>query len=294
MWHIDSDTSADTDPSRTSEQSVDAATLAEFLDADRVGPATTVSGIDALDAADDDDLAFCKYDDSDAVADSDAGIVICLPGTVPSDGQTVVHAQRPRAAFIRSVDEFFGDDGEETRIHPSAIVESGATVGEGCRIGAGAYVASCVTLGDRCTVGHGTVLGSPGFGFARLEDDELVRQRHEGAVVLDDDVEVGANCSIDRAVFEETHVGRGTKLSGNVHLAHQVELGEDVTVAFGSGFAGGVRVGDRTTVHPHVTVATDVTVGDDAELGMNAAVLDDVPPNTTVVGSPATSIEDHR
>ena len=273
---------------------VDAASLAAFLDADRVGPPAAVGGIDALDAADGDELAFCKHDDPDAVAASNAGIVICPPETDPPDGGTVVHAARPRAAFVRSVDEFFGDESTETYVHPSAVVETDATVGNGCYVGAQAYVGDCVTLGDGCRVGHGTVLGHPGFGFARTNDDELVRQRHRGTVVLEDDVEVGANCTIDRAVFEETRIGRGTKLSGNVHLAHQVELGADVTVAFGAGFAGGVVVGDRTTVHPHVTVATDVTVGADAELGMNAAVLDDVPPETTVVGSPATPVGSER
>lgn len=281
-------------PDDTTTATVDAAALASLLDADRTGPATTVRGVDSLDAADGDELAFCKHDDPDAVADSDAGVVICPPSVGPQPGRALVHAERPRAAFVRCFDEFFRSEVDETRVHSSAVVEDGATIGEGCRIGAQAYVASCVTVGDGCTIGPGSVLGSTGFGFARTEGDELARQVHQGGVVLEDEVTVGANCSIDRAVFDETVVGRGTKLSGNVHLAHQVELGTDATVAFGAGFAGGVRVGDRATVHPHVAVATDVTVGDDAELGMNATVLDDVPPDATVVGSPASPLGDPR
>ena len=271
---------------------LDAEGIASYLGTNRTGPDTTISGVDALDAAGEADLAFCTYDDPDAVGASDAGVVICAPDVDPLPGRALVHADRPKAAFVRIVDEFFRQESTETVVHPTAVVEPGATVGEGCRIGAQAYVGDCVTLGDRCTVGHGAVLGGEGFGFSRVEDDELTRQLHVGRVVLEDDVAVGPNSSIDRAVFDETVVGRGTKLSGNVHLAHQVRLGEDVTVAFGAGFAGGATVGDRTTVHPNVSVATDIAVGPDAELGMNAAVLDDVGEGTTVVGSPARPVEE--
>ncbi|WP_435346651.1 DapH/DapD/GlmU-related protein [Haloarchaeobius sp. HRN-SO-5] len=276
------------------DATVDATTLASFLDARMTGPETTVDGVAALDDATADDLAFCKYDDPARVRDSDAGVLICPPPVGYLAGRTLVHAERPRAAFVKAVTEFFRGERTETVVHPSAVVEPGATLGDGCYVGAHAYVGECVTVGDRCTIGHGSVLGADGFGFARLADDRLERQVHVGTVVLEDDVEVGANCSIDRAVFDETVVGRGTKVSGNVHLAHQVELGEDVTVAFGSGFAGGSTVGDRAVVHPNVSVATDVSVGADAELGMNATVLDDVPAGTTVVGTPAAPTGESR
>ena len=271
---------------------LEAAELASFLDAELTGPSATVTGVDSLHGAGPTDLAFCTYDDPDAVRVSDAGVVVCGRSIPPVQGRTLLHVDRPKPAFVRAVNEFFVERVTETTVHPTAVVEPGATVGERCRVGAHAYVADCVTVGDGCEIGPGTVLGEVGFGFARMEDESLGRQVHQGDVVLEDDVAVGANCSIDRAVFDETVVHRGAKLSGNVHLAHQVEIGEDVTVAFGSGFAGGATVGARTVVHPHVSVATDVVVGSDAELGANAAVLSDVPAGTTVVGSPARPIGD--
>lgn len=279
-------------PDEHPTSSLDAGELAAFLDAERIGPATTVSGVDALHDAGPDDLAFCTYDDPDQVRRSDAGIVVCHGSIPPARGQTLIYVDRPKSAFVSAVHEYFLDEVTETTVHPSAVVEPGARVGDRCRIGPNAYIADCVELGDGCSIGPGTVIGELGFGFARMEDDSLTRQIHTGGVVLEDDVAVGANCSIDRAVFDETVVHSGAKLSGNVHLAHQAEIGEDVSMAFGAGVAGGATIGARTVVHPQVSVATDVEIGPDAELGMNAAVLDDVPVGTTVAGSPARPLGD--
>lgn len=264
--------------------------IAAHLGLEHVGPEVVLRGTDALGEADPDELAFCVYDDPDLVRASNAGAVICPPSVPPTVDGTLLYAERPKLAFVRAAREFFVSERTESAVHPTAVVESGAAVGERCVIGANAYVADCVTLGDDCTVQPGCVIGSPGFGFVRDQSDELHRVPHQGSVRVESGVEIGANSRVDRAVFEETVVGAGSKLSSGVHLAHQVRIGRDVTVAFGCGMAGGVEVGDRATLHPHVSVATDVTVGDDTEIGMNSAVLDDVPAGTTVVGSPATAV----
>lgn len=265
--------------------------IAEFVGAEHVGPETTVTGVDALDSAGPDDLAFCIYDDPAYLRASDAGVILCPPGLDPDD-RTLVPTADPKLDFVRAANEFFVEDVPETRIHPTAVVGEGATIGERTVVGPQVRIADCVEIGDDCTIRAGAVLGSEGFGFAREPAGRLHRQIHQGRVVIRNDVEIGPNTSIDRAVFDETVVERGAKLSGQVHLAHQVRIGRDTTVAYGSGFAGGSAVGERATIHPHVSVATDVTVGDDAEVGMNAGVLTDVPDDTTVVGTPARPIQD--
>lgn len=266
--------------------------IAEFVGGGHAGPETTVDGVDALDSAGPDDLAFCIYDDPAYLRASDAGVVLCPPGLESDGGRTLVLASDPKLAFVRAANEFFVDRLAETQVHPTAVVEEGATIGERTLIGPQVHVADCVEIGDDCTIRAGAVLGSDGFGFARDPSGRLHRQIHQGRVVIGDDVEIGPNSSIDRAVFDETVVERGAKISGQVHLAHQVRIGRETTVAYGSGFAGGSAVGERTTIHPHVAVATDVTIGDDAEVGMNAGVLSDVPDETTVVGTPARPIPD--
>ena len=265
--------------------------IAAFLNADHRGPRTTIRGIDSLDAAGPDELAFCIYDDPDYVRASDAGAIVCPPSIGSVEGRALVFASEPKLAFVKVANEFFVDDREETTVHPTATVHEDATIGERTVIGPHAYVGESVEIGDDCTVRAGAVLGSAGFGFARDRSGELYRQIHQGRVRIADDVEIGPNASIDRAVFDETVVERGAKLSGQVHVAHQVRIGSDTTVAYNSGFSGGATVGERVTIHPHVAVATDVAIGDDAEVGLNAGVLEDVPNGTTVVGTPARSID---
>lgn len=264
--------------------------IASELGLEHAGPAVSVTGVDSLDRAGGEDLAFCVYDDPDYLAATDAGAVVCPPSIERPEGATVVYAERPKLAFAKATETFF-EGGEPSGVHPTAVVEAGATVGQNSYVGPQAYVADCVTVGQNCTIRAGARLGGDGFGFARESTDELRRVPHRGSVRVEDGVEIGPNTTVDRAMFEETVIGAGSKLSGNVHLAHHVRIGRDTTVACHAGIAGGAVVGDRVTVHPHVSIATDVTVGDDAELAMNAAVLEDVEPGRTVAGSPARPID---
>jgi UDP-3-O-[3-hydroxymyristoyl] glucosamine N-acyltransferase len=265
--------------------------VARFLDADHHGPETEIRGIDALDAAGPEELAFCVYDDPEYVRDSDAGAIVCPPSIGTIDDRTLILVAEPKLAFVRATNEFLREDREETTIHPTATVHEDATIGERTAIGPHVHVGGRVEIGDDCTIRAGATLGTAGFGFARAQSGELYRQIHQGRVRIEDDVEIGPNTSIDRAVFDETVIERGAKLSGQVHVAHQVRIGADTTVAYNSGFSGSATVGERVTIHPHVSVATDVAIGDDAEIGMNAGVLEDVPDGTTVVGTPARPID---
>ncbi|WP_276261481.1 LpxD N-terminal domain-containing protein [Haloglomus litoreum] len=264
-------------------------TVARYLDAPHVGEPTRLDDIESLGAAGPRDLAFSVHADAAPVEATHAGAVICRPSVGHLADRTLIHHDRPQLAFVRAAREFLAPPPEPT-IHPSATVGDGATVGRDCHVGPGAHVDDCVTLEDGASVGAGAVIGTPGFGYQRDGAGDLHHQPHVGEVVVEAGATVGPNCVVDRAVFDRTVVGRGAKLSGGVHLAHQAQVGPRTTLAFGSGLAGGATLGERVTVHPGVTVATDVVVGDGAELGMHATVLDDVPPDTRVVGSPARAV----
>nr|WP_233340428.1 DapH/DapD/GlmU-related protein [Haloprofundus sp. MHR1] len=266
-----------------------ASDIASFLGASLDGDDVPISGVESLYDAGPTDFAFSRYDDPEKFARSDAGLLVC-PESTPELDRALIRHSDPKLGFVKVAREFFADPIEETTIHPSAVVEDGAELGERCYVGAQAYVGDAVTLGDDCRIHAGTTLGEPGFGFTRDETDRPLRQPHLGEVVVGDNVEIGANSSVDRAAFSETVIGDGSVLSAQVHVAHQVVVGENVSMAYGVGISGSTEIGDRVVVHPHVSVAGHLTVGDDAELGIGSTVLDDVDAGTTVVGSPARPI----
>ncbi len=207
---------------------------------------------------------------------------------------------------------------ERAYVHPSADVDPTATVrplafvDEGAKVGArtviegGAHVGRNVILGDdvllhpgakvldRCTVGHrcilhaGAVIGSDGFGYA--PDAEGVRHKipQVGVVQLGDDVEIGANTTIDRATFGVTKIGRGTKIDNLVQIAHNVKLDENCVAASQSGIAGSATIGKRVVIGAQVGVVGHIEVQDDVVLAARAGVTKGISKAGTYAGFPAT------
>lgn len=269
-------------------------TLASFLDADHVGPRRTVDGVDSLARATARDLSYATIYDTDAeIADSGAGVLITPPAVTDHPSATVIPTEEPREAFVRAADEFFVPD-READIHPTAVIDEGATIGRDCVIGPNVYVGENVTLGDECTIGAGTTLGTDGLLFARHEDGTMTKHIQTGEIVVGDDVEFGANCTVDRSMFEETVIGSGTKIDNLVHIAHDCHIGEDVTIPAGCTFGGHVTLEGMVRLHQDVTLGIYVTVGEGGEVGANSTVLDDVEPYTCVVGSPAEPVGPSR
>jgi len=169
-------------------------------------------------------------------------------------------------------------------VDAGAVLEEGAEIGEGALIGANCYVgrrahigrgtrlapnvtiyADCV-LGENCIIHAGTVIGSDGFGFAREASGAWVKIPQLGRVVIGNDVEIGSNNAIDRGALEDTVIGDGVKLDNQIHVAHNVHIGEHTAVAGSSGFAGSVKIGARcmiggqSGVSGHITIVDDVVV----------------------------------
>lgn len=285
------------DNSRIGSQEDDGAPItsravASFLDAGHRGPSVDLTGINSLTAAGPDDLAFCVESSLHQLDHSEAGAIISPPIVGEDVEGTLILVENPRVGFAKAVNAFFESipSASSRRVHSTACVHDDATIGEGTRIGPFVSVGNGVRIGSDCTIRAGTVVGTAGFGFARDDGGKPHRLPHRGSVRIEDGVEIGPNCSIDRAVFSETVIGPEVKLSGHVHVAHQVSIGRRSLVAFGAGFGGGAKIGERVMIHPHVGVAEGVKIGDGAEVGINSAVLADVSSGTTVVGSPARAI----
>ena len=164
---------------------------------------------------------------------------------------------------------------------------SPARTGEGTRLGSHVVLHDRVIVGRNVTIGAGTVVGAPGFGWAHGPAGELRRVPQLGGVVIEDDVEIGASCTIDAGTLSPTRIRRGAKLDAQVHVGHNVEIGEGCLVAAQCGFAGSVVLGRGVLVGGQAGIADHVRVGDGARIAAKSGVIGDVPSGAVVAGYPA-------
>ena len=177
--------------------------------------------------------------------------------------------------------------GPGSRLWARSYVGAGARVGAGCKLYPGVFLGDRCVLGDRVIVHAGAALGADGFGFRRGDDGRHHKSPQVGIVRVGDDVEIGANTTIDRARFEATVLEHGVKIDDQVHIAHNCVVGEDTAMAGHTSLAGGARLGKRVLVAGRAAVNGGVSVGDDTVLGAAAIVLKDVGPRQFVLGYPA-------
>jgi UDP-3-O-[3-hydroxymyristoyl] glucosamine N-acyltransferase len=159
--------------------------------------------------------------------------------------------------------------------------------GYGTVIGASTWLAPRVVIGRRVTIGAGCVIGGPGFGWATGADGKVRRIPQLGGVIIEDDVAIGALCTIDSGTLSPTRIRRGAKLDAQVHVGHNADIGEGTMIAAQSGFAGSVTVGRGVLIGGQVGVADHVTVGDGARIAAKSGVIGDVPAGAVVAGYPA-------
>ena len=184
--------------------------------------------------------------------------------------------------------------GARTVIHPNVVVGPGARIGEDCVIYSQASIRERVAIGDRVTLHNGVVVGSDGYGFARQKDGTHLKIPQHGDVVIEDDVEIGANSTIDRPAIGETRISAGTKIDNLVHVAHGVAIGRRVLLAAQVGIAGSTTIGDDVMMAGQTGVAGHLTVGARAIVGAKSAVLQPVDAGAFVTGSPAFPHADWR
>jgi UDP-3-O-[3-hydroxymyristoyl] glucosamine N-acyltransferase len=186
--------------------------------------------------------------------------------------------------------------GAGTAVGACCVIERGAVVGEGCSLGSNVTIYGCVTIGDRVVVQAGAVLGAMGFGYVRGEDGSYVRFPQQGTLVVEDDVEIGANTTIDRGALGETRIGSGTKIDNLVHIGHNCLIGKNVVIAAQVGISGSTTVGDGAVLAGQVGLGDHVVIGPGVILGGQGGVF----PGKTVMGAgemfggtPAEPVKDY-
>jgi len=175
--------------------------------------------------------------------------------------------------------------GRHSLIGPGAVIGDGVVIGPNCRIGSNASITHAI-LGARVYIYPGARIGQEGFGFDMTEAG-FITAPQLGRVILEDDVEVGANSTIDRGALRDTVIGLGTRLDNLVQIAHNVRIGRYCAIAAQCGFAGSVEIGDFVSMGGQVGVPPHVKIGSKAQIGAQAGILSDIPEGATVIGTPA-------
>jgi UDP-3-O-[3-hydroxymyristoyl] glucosamine N-acyltransferase len=184
--------------------------------------------------------------------------------------------------------------GARSIIYPHVVIGDDVRIGEDCVLHAHVSVRHGVTLGHRVILQDAAVIGSDGFGFARRADGSHQKIPQVGAVIIEDDVEVGAQSAVDRPAVGETRIGSGTKIDNLVQVAHGVHMGRHVLLAAQVGLAGSTRLGDSVVMAGQSGAAGHLHLGDRVMVSAKSAVTHDVPDGTHVAGIPAVQVEAWR
>lgn len=261
------------------------------------------------------DLTFCVKKGEEAVSllkGTKASVVVCdtdvLSQNIMFHDKTLVAVDRPRLWFIRCMNAFFAQK-IEASIHPTAII------GQNCQIGKDVYIGPYVSIGNNVRIGNGTkihsgvhvhdqvkigknvilksgcVIGSDGFGFEKNDEGIFERFPHTGGVIIEDNVEVGANTCVDRGALSDTIIGEGTKIDNLVHVAHNVVVGKHCAIIALSMIGGGAIIGDGAWIAPTACIRDGIIISKQALVGMGAVVTKNVDEGDIVVGVPAKSLK---
>jgi len=183
--------------------------------------------------------------------------------------------------------------GNKTTIYPGTVIDDDVIVGEGCTIYSNVSIREQCKIGNRVIIHAGTVIGSDGFGFAPKEDGSYEKIPQRGNVVIEDDVEVGANCTIDRATLGETIIKRGVKLDNLIHVAHNVVIGEDTVIAAQTGISGSTKIGKQCALGGQVGLTGHITIADKTKIGAQSGVPKSINESgKTYFGYPAREIHE--
>lgn len=162
--------------------------------------------------------------------------------------------------------------GDNVKIYPNAYIGDSVHIGDDTVINAGVKIYSHCIIGSNCILHAGTVIGSDGFGFAPQADGTYVKTPQTGNVIIEDNVEIGSNCSIDRATMGSTIIKQGVKLDNLIQIAHNVELGENTAIAAQTGISGSTKLGKHCVVAGQVGFAGHLTIADGSQFGAQAGI----------------------
>ncbi len=277
-------------------------------------------GLSTLNSGKSWDVSFCsseEYKGMLSISQSNAGVILCkksMEGLVypnHKEGQLLIFVDNPRLEFTRLAKRI-------TLALPKVGISKSSVIANSAKIGRDCYIGDYVVIGDDCTVGNNTIIeskanlqnckvgdncsiqpnttiGSDGFAFERADDTlDLEKFPHYGKVVIENDVEIFANCSIARGSLSDTIIGQGTKIDALCHIAHNVNIGKNTELTAGTIVGGSTTIGNNCWLGLNSTIKNKIKIGDKVIVGSGSSVIYDVVDEDIVAGVPAKSIRIHK
>jgi UDP-3-O-[3-hydroxymyristoyl] glucosamine N-acyltransferase len=298
--------------------------IAERLGGEATGPAELViSGASSYESAGESDIAFVDNARLLGAAEQSRAGALLVARDIASSTKPLIRTDNPRLAFAQALEWFQPRRRPDPGVHATAVVGAGAELGKGiyvgpyvvigerARLGVGVEVHAGTSIGDdaelgentivypgvsvyrgvrigaRCIIHSGCVIGADGFGYARDGDGRHVKVPQVGTVIIGDDVEIGANSTIDRATTDATTIGSGTKIDNLVQIGHNCRVGRNCIICGMVGLSGSVVIGDGAVLAGQAGIADHITIGKGAIVAAQAGVTADIPDCTMVSGYPA-------
>jgi UDP-3-O-[3-hydroxymyristoyl] glucosamine N-acyltransferase len=225
----------------------------------------------------------------------------------------LVGSENPKKDLIDTVNHFFPEKssvpfidpaaiihkscrlGKNLHIGPNVVIEEDVTIGDGCVIEANAVIKKGTIIGKNVRIKSCSVIGGAGFGYDKKENEIAYEfLPHFGKVIIEDDVDIGSNTCIDRGSLSDTIIRKGVKIDNLVHIAHNVDIGENSLVIACSMIAGSVVIGKSCWIAPSASIRNGLNIGSNCTVGLGSVLTNDILDNTTVLGVPAIEIEDFK
>ncbi|MBQ4915194.1 UDP-3-O-(3-hydroxymyristoyl)glucosamine N-acyltransferase [Maribacter sp. MMG018] len=184
--------------------------------------------------------------------------------------------------------------GDNVKIYPNVYIGDNVTIGDNVVIFAGAKIYSETVIGNNCVINSGVIIGADGFGFAPNEQGEFTKVPQTGNVILEDNVDVGAGTTIDRATLGSTILRKGVKLDNQIQIAHNVEIGEHTVIAAQTGIAGSAKIGKHCMIGGQVGIVGHIVIGDNVKIQAQSGIGRNVKDNEVLQGSPALNYGDYN
>ncbi|MBU1881249.1 MAG: UDP-3-O-(3-hydroxymyristoyl)glucosamine N-acyltransferase [bacterium] len=291
-------------------------------------PEAQISGLAKIEEAKSGELTFLGNLKYAKFLEACQASVIIVTEDQPAEGFNVIRVKDPYTAFAQLLTLFYPQEnppdigihssaviaadvklGQDVRIGPNVVVGEGSeigdnaaiypgvVIGERVRIGnestlhAGVSVRHTVQVGNRVTIQDNSVIGSDGFGFAPQQEGDYQKIPQVGTVIIEDDVEIGAGCTIDRSTLGATRIEKGTKLDNLIQVAHNVTIGAHTVIAAQTGISGSATIGKNCMIGGQVGFAGHLHLGDGSGVGAQAGVSKSHPPKSKLFGSPAQELK---